>query len=191
MKIDIDITKIHCSHTTFELGKDEIYAAIFVTALKKDGNGVTPTLEGSKPLFGIVTEVENDVEKGKIWRPTPNHFEVDVADDTESLGFSFALYEKDNGEIFDKMKNELTGVIEPEGFDFSQIQLSNFDFSEITKILFGLLKKAIVHFKQDDLLGVEEFVVPKEKLIGDDFPREFDYKRKKGQYELGVTLKAA
>ena len=190
MKINIDITKIHCSHTTFELGKDEIYAAIFITALKKDGSGVIPTLEGSKPLFGIVTDVEDGVEKGKIWRPTPNHFEVDVADDTESLGFSFALYEKDNGEIFEKMKEELTGVIEPEGFDFSQIQLTT-DFSEIPKIVFGVLKKAIVHFKQDDLLGVEEFVVPAEKLIGDDFPREFDYRRKKGQYEVGVTLKAA
>ncbi|WP_221391658.1 hypothetical protein [Dyadobacter sp. NIV53] len=190
MKIAIDITKIHCTRTTFELGADEIYAAIFVTALKKDGSGVVTTLKDSKPLFGIVTDVQSDVKKGKIWLPSPNHFEVDVADDTESVGFSFALYEKDNGEIFDKMKQELTGIIEPEGFDFSQIPLT-IDFSQITKILFGLLKKAVIHFKQDDLLGVEEFVAEKGKLIGDEFPREFDYKRKKGQYELGVTIKAA
>lgn len=54
-----------------------------------------------------------------------------------------------------------------------------------------LRKKAIVYFKRDELPGVEEYVVQKENLIGEDFPGEFDCKRKNGQYEVGVTLKAA
>ena len=191
MKIIIDILKIRCARTTIELGKDEIYAAVFLTALKKEGNTFTSALKPSKPLWGVVTDIERLVVKNKIWKPTQNHFEISIDNDTEAIGFSFALYEKDNGKIFEKMKQEMTGPIEPEGFVFSSIELPEdiTDPNKVAKFLFDLLKKAIIHFRQDDMLDVKEFVESLEKLNGDEFPREFRFERKRGIYDMSILIK--
>ena len=191
MKVIIDILKIHCSRTTIdEFNPDEIYSALFLSALKINANEVVSTLEGSKPLWGVVTDVETLVKRGDTRLPTPNHFEIDIADDTKVLGFKLALYEKDKGAIFEKMKNELTGIIKPEGFDFDSITLPDgFDIISIIKALFGILKKAIIHFGQDDLLGEAEVVSPIENLVNDAFPREFEFKKHGSKYEMSVAIK--
>ncbi|WP_288425792.1 hypothetical protein [uncultured Spirosoma sp.] len=191
MKVIIDISEIKCLRTTRdELGADEIYVASFLSALKKkEGNGIASTLENEKPLWGKVTDVERNIRKGRIWTPTPNRFEIHVDNSTDIVGLKVGVYERDNGQIYNKMYTELTGLIIPNGFDLSTVVLPDeIELASMIKFLFNFFKKTIIHFGQDDLLGDTEVIVPIDELSRQSIRKSVRFDRHGGIYELSMTI---
>lgn len=212
MDLKIEIPKIHCSRTTSEWGKDEIYYGVLVMAGRLvDGQFV---LSGEEPVFAKVSEIKKKVKKGTAWRPTENNHIVTVDDATQVLGVTLVLYEEDNGDIRDALKESFTEIIRPDKFDWNILieeakaiilpdvnsnertdfpdilsavtSLPQITFQVMGGFLFNIGKHVFKHLRQDDLLGeaIDAFDLSK-----DDFnmPREYSFRRHKGKYK--VTLK--
>ena len=133
MKLKIEIPKIHCKRKTREIfdGKDEIYYAIFLTAGKiKDGD---IALSDKAPNYGIIApdskKMHHKEEEFKFWIPEMQNNIVELDNDVEFIHIDYALYEKDKGETYEKMKNELNGIVIPNGLDWDSI------IAEIKKFL--------------------------------------------------------
>ena len=116
MKVKIEIPKISCSRTTVEIGKDEIFYVLMVFAGKlKDGDFIPAS---STPVFAKLSEVKEKVSKGSSWRPAVNDFMFSIDDDVQTLGVTLALYEKDKGDVYELLQNQVSQIESASGFDW-------------------------------------------------------------------------
>lgn len=191
MNLQIELPKIRCKKATYEFSQDEVYFVIFVFKAKKDQTDVA--VLKNQMIYGQVSEVTTHVKSNTIWRPTLNDINIDL-EDNDAFCVTFALYEKDDGEIYQKIKEKLTGIIDPEPFfkgwdiGMGDLPTSTADWVKIVKLILKLGKRCINYFKQDDLLGsfsVVTTVDDKEKI---GFPMEYELKKQLGTYQVSLLL---
>ena len=212
MKVKIEVPKIFCNRTTREIGKDEIYYALLVVAGKVADNEFIPA--SKTPLFGKVSEVQKKVHKGFGWVPEMNNCVIDVGD-AQYFAVTISLYERDNGKIYEELKKNYEEIVKPEKFDWkATMDLAVQDLSKnITKgkdadvqdlwkavntkdaitplviggLLFALAKKIFKFLRQDDLLGVNtDYFDPTAQ--GFDLPREYNFRKFRGKYDVGLKV---
>lgn len=211
MKVKIEIAKIKCSRTTIEIGKDEIFYVLMVFAGKLKNGDFIPS--SSTPVFAKLSEVKEKVSKGIAWRPAVNDFVFTVDDDVETLGVTLALYEKDKGDVYEMLQNQVDRIETAKSFDWENTieeaknlilkDINNngeLDFTDIqtalsTKpelnpkvigsYLFQLAKRIGKFFSQDDLLGIaNDSLAIHHKSF--DVERKYHFSKFRGKYDLNL-----
>ncbi len=206
------MSKIHCTRTTRELGKDEIYFVLLVVAGKMEEGKFVKASKNA--LFGEVSEIQKKVKKGQAWRPELNDIEVDLGD-AEAFSVALALYERDNADIYEELKKGVEKVIDPDAFDWNAVTeeaqkeiiqdvnennktdfndvksaingLPNINILVISGFLFGLALKLFKHLRQDDLLGVNvDSFSPQSEDFG--FPQIYQFNKFRGRYEVVMQV---
>lgn len=211
MKIKIEIPQIKCSRTTIEIGKDEIFYALMVFAGKLDNGSFVPS--SKNPVFAKVSDVKEKVSKGSSWQPNPNDFELTIDDDITTLGITVALYEKDKGDMYKILQEQVSQIGTGSTFDWSstieetkdlilkdinnnnQIDYIDIEAALTNKpelspkvvgtYLFQLAKRLGKFFSQDDLLGVTNDSIDIGET-GVDTMRKYKFSKFRGIYELSL-----
>lgn len=189
MKLKVEITKIYCAKTTIEWTPDEIYFAFIVTKGRKKENSFIP-INNENPFGTAISEVK-EMKKGNLWKQE-NSFEFDLGD-AEMFCINFGLYEKDNGELYNEMKTNLSELLEPDKFDWKEF-ISNIkipenpdNLTEWIVPLFNTGKYVYKHFRQDDEIGNVQFG---SKLNNSNLSLPFEYKLRGigAKYDVGFKL---
>ena len=216
MKLKIEIPKIHCARTTWELGKDEIYCGVIALAGKMNEDDFS--MSGQSPIFSALSEVKKKVKKGKTWKPDIENQIFDVDDDTEALAVTIVLYEEDDGGIHDQMKAGFDEIVKPDKFEWKGLikdakdilikdvnENEKTDFEDIISavstrptltpmiiggFLFKLGKKVFKFLRQDDFLGsvTHLYDLNSDSL---DFSREHRFRKQKGKYDVQLKVTKA
>lgn len=208
MNVKIELSKIQCTRTTRELGKDEIYFAILVVAGKMENGEFVKSDQNA--LTGKVSEVKTKVQKGMAWRPELNDIIIDLGD-AEAFSVVLALYERDNAKLYEELQKGVEKSLELDSFDWNATtdeakaeiimdindnnktdfkdlksavkKLPNLTVVAISGFLLGLAMKLFKHFRQDDLLGVNvESFHPQNENFG--FPQTYQFNKFRGRYEV-------
>jgi hypothetical protein len=201
MILRVKVQKIYCQRTTIELGADEIYFAAFVAAAKESNGQILPI---GNPLHKHVSEVKTGVRKGVIPRDQDFEFTVDIEDAT-AFAISFALYEKDNGQLYNQLQDgDVNEIIAPGSMEWpEELQLpddaeglaemagnvSQLNWAKIAKVLLKVFKKAYTFFRQDDKLGEFE-ILSKTDIPAHEqnVPMEFNIRKMRGKYDISISF---
>ena len=184
MKVRITIPKIQCKRTTREFfeGKDEIYYAISTIATKIEGGNIEMSTQS--PIYGIVATESHQMNRKSthnIWVPVMHNNVITIDDDAQSLGVNIGLYEKDDGNVFDQMKQHFNGLIEPHqiGLDWGQIlndikDLVLRDVNNLQDVTFTELSLAIAAIPELSAFAIGKFLYKIGKIVyntlkSDDF----------------------
>jgi hypothetical protein len=174
-----------------EITSDEIYFAVFVVAAKIEGDAVVPS---TNALHKHVSKVWAPVKKGDNLKSSDNNFEVDLGD-AEAFTLFFGLYERDNGKLYDQLK-ESNELLNPDSFDWSanveipqSIPKDKSDWIKLLKSSWKVLKELFKHLRQDDRLGKIQIDSPTQN-VEDSFGllREYRLRGKKGKYDVTLQL---
>ncbi len=213
MELKIEIPKIHCKRTTSEITKDEIYYGIIAVGGKiRDG---VFYMSNETTVYSKLSEITKKVKKGKTWRPVVNDHLIEFEGDIEALAVSLVLYEKDRGDIYDRLKEQFEEIIQPERFNWDEVideakdliikdvnDNEKTDFADILAavttrptltpmilggFLFKVAKKVVKYLRQDDLIGsvTDSFDL---NTDGFDLPREYAFRGHKGKYQVGLKV---
>ena len=213
MEIKIEVPKIHCARTTSEIFKDEVYYGIIAIAGKMEQDQFI--LSSQTPVFSKISEVKERVKEGTSWRPSVNNHSFSIDNDSKVVAVSLVLYEKDKGDIYDQLSEQFNEIVEPNQFDWNEIieaakeiiirdvnDNKKTDFEDILDaitnkpaftpmiiggFLFKVVKEVVKYLRQDDLLGstIDNFNLDED---GFDLPREYDFRRHKGKYKVGLKV---
>lgn len=192
MKLKVEILKIRCERTTYEFSYDEVYFALFIATAKQVGGDIVPG-SSENALFGEVSEVKERVKAGSIWRPELNNIETDIGD-AEAVSVSFALYEKDNGDLYENLKTNVSGAIDYSKTDWpkeiplpTSVPTGIAGWAQLVLSLSPLIKSIINYFRKDDLLG--DIQINLNTADPDlSFPREFEIRKQAGKYTITLLL---
>lgn len=191
MRIKLQVHKIRCvRNSTFEFNDDEIYFSVFAIGGKKEGNKVVPV--GDKYLFGFVSSVQENVKKDTIWQPEDGQIEIDLGDASAFI-IKFCLYEKDNGAIYNEMKEKFeNGPIKPIEVPIPNISFPTgvpTDWLGIAIELSKLLPVVISSIKSDDLMGVVDLqYYAGDKDLNVAYPQEYGIRKVFGKYEVSLSV---
>lgn len=190
MKIKIEVPQIFAKEITHpKTDDDEIYLCYFVTLAKAgDENN---KVEVKKYVSKKISTVEDHVWAGDHWAPKDLDAEIDTGD-AKVLYVNMALYERDDGAIYKKLKASSEAPIEPEDFDWSCVTLPS-DFTspmEWIKAVWKLVCGVFSYFRQDDLIGEQSFAcgLTAEMAKVWSGTRELKFKRYGGDYRVTVKL---
>jgi hypothetical protein len=190
MKLQIEIESIKCKRTTREWSKDEVYFLLLVASAKKNGNYVVPI---GQPVYGKVSEVKKEFDSDSLpWRPSLNNIEIDI-ENAEAMAVTFALYEKDNGSLYEQLQKKANGVISADEYEFPKIKIpknkpeEKSDWIEIILAALNVVISLVKHWKKDDLIGQKE--IPLEKSNVDEFSRPFELIGNRGKYQINLKFK--
>ena len=202
MKVKMLLPQIRARQITFpRLNADEIYVA-YTVALGSPGLAGAPT--EVKLLGGRVSSIKENVSKGcPPWTPNEDGMpaEFDIPDGKMAV-IRLALFERDDGNIYDELKRAVGSSIDPEKFPWQDIKdiyekwkaedLPT-DKVELAIYIIKAVWKLTKHFLQDDLLDQKEIVIApstKEADLGDDWTgtRELEFVRLGADYRLSVNL---
>ncbi len=211
MKVKIQIEKIHCARTTMEIGKDEIFYGLLVSAGKMN-NGVFET-NGNPIVFSKVSEIRK-VKKDDGWRPKENNFVIEVGN-ADMVTATIVLYEADDKDIYEALKVKFNEVLQPDKFSWATIfeaakdmilkdinENGEIDAEDLLSViskkpeltplilstfLFKVAKESFKYFKQDDFLGsvTDGFNLTSE---GFNLPREYKFRKHRGKYNLSLKV---
>jgi hypothetical protein len=212
MKAKIEVNKIHCERTSNEWFADEIYFGILVVSADVQNNEIHAN--DAAASLAKVSELRKKVKKGEAWKPEVNSFEVEVPDEGAFM-MMLALYEKDDGENYEAMKNSFEAFSTPEKLDWGNVlksaiggvlkkeneenELGVTDIAELVgmatgswklvlaKVLFGAGKEIWKHLKKDDLLGIYEDVFDLNEA-SDLLPREVDFRLMRSKYKMSFQV---
>ncbi len=187
MKVEIKFPQIRAVSVTHpKTMNDEIYLAYFVTLVKKE-NG--PKGLKRKYVMKCVSDIQEKVKKGKIWTPDDLASIVDTGD-AEAMFLTFALYEADDERLYNKLIKEADLLLEPEDFDWSELEIPNDITSWMAwlKAAWKLIRGSYNYFKQDDHFGTRTIEIHDFHKKGWRGYREFNFKAMGGHYEVTMHL---
>lgn len=195
--LSISVPKLHCERKTDLFGADEVYVAVIVTTGKlidlqsENGSLLNIAYAGVSPINrgfrrSTIKEVVLTEDNGKS-------ISVDLGD-AEVFSVAFGLYEKDSGELYESLKENLTelpDIENPTFIGFIQNLLSNIeDISviDVHKVLLGAVSWIFRSLRRDDIIGSDSFSyhVNDPDIV---FPREFQGLRGMGgKYNIQFAL---
>ncbi len=193
----IAVPKLHCERKTDLFGADEVYVAIIVTTGKlsdlesENGSlvkiahaGVSPVNRGfRRSVIKEITLTEND---GKS-------ISVDLGD-AEVFSVAFGLYEKDSGELYESLRENLSALPNVENPTFRGFiqnilnvlgDITDFD---LHKVLLSAVSWVFKSLRRDDIIGSDSFSyqVNDPDIV---FPREFQGLRGMGgKYNIQFAM---
>lgn len=182
--INIDIPKIHCIRQQHDRISDEVYGLLLITTVS--GQQI------NRP-FARILPIRRDVRSKQIWRGLQQAENIELPDTASGLVVCLALYEKDDGAIYDKIVNEATGAPLSNSVPWQQIlQELNVDLELVNGRWKEAASRATVrvlkHYRLEDALGVECFAIDLSSEEPDHFSREFTMKSRGGKYKVQIVL---
>jgi hypothetical protein len=190
MKIKVEFPQIRAASVTHpKFDADEIYLAYFVTLAKK-GEKDTPS-KGQKRKYVVkaVSDVKEKVKKGKTWTPKSLSNIVEIGD-AETMFLTFALYEADDKKIYKKLVNEADVLINPEDFDWSEMEVPSdiMNWLSWLKAAWKLVVSSYNYFKQDDHFGTKTIEIHDFQKKGWRGFREVRFDGMGGRYYVTLNL---
>jgi len=191
MKIKISVPQIFCRKITIpRVDPDEAYFAYFITLAKSDKETGGATIK--KYTAKRISAVKKHVKNGTRWEPENLEAIIDT-EDAEAMFITMGLYEYDDGGIYKKLVNVSENIIEPEDYDWSDLELpvNITDWMTWVRCVWKLVAVTFNYLKQDDLLGTETIATPlvKEAVnAGWDGLREFQFKKYGGDYRVSLKV---
>ncbi len=202
-KINIKVPYIRCEKDTNGIGKDEIYLAVNVLAMRMKDNEIIIS-NAEKPISFFLSPIETKVFPSKFWTPFAQDLTVDIGN-ANALFVQFALYEQDDARLYAQMKEEHR-MLSPDSFNWNAI------IEKATEIVMGYIptnppekpkepltldmwlpvvfevgKQVFKHFRQDDLLGADSFkaAMSQEEKFG---PRNLLFTGQGARYHVAVEI---
>jgi hypothetical protein len=180
----LDIKSIRCARTTIEVGKDEIYYALFVYAVKRGADGKT---KKGDPAYWHVSDVQK-FKKNGVWLCDDTH-NISLPEDATDYIVEIGLFEMDNSTAREKMMKLGNGAIDHVKFPWDELEMpgSWTDPMEWVASILGWGKILFKHFAQDDPLGVNmlHFMPGNPNNAGSG---ELMYRKYRGKYNLNFEL---
>ena len=183
MELTVRIPKIRCNKDTFEIGADEIYFLLLVSSVNSEAGSPAETTK----FYASVSEVKSGVTEDVQWVPDLNNVTVDIGD-ANLVSVMVALFEKDDGVIYDKLLANPYEHVKPDGFILPLPD--DLTLGAAIKWLLKLSWNTFKYFKQDDPLG-EDGVVANVSDPNLPLPREFKFKKFGYDYHMMVDLSVA
>lgn len=194
----ISVPKLHCERKTDLFGTDEVYLALIVyTAKLSEVNNPEPSpgriaFAGVSPLN---TGFRRSVIKELVLTDAgDNYIDVDLHD-ADAFAISFGLFEKDNGQLYEELKQGMLIIPSISNPSLSSIfqsiidQVSGATVDEFKKILLSVATLLFRELRRDDLIGMDSFTY----AINDstiNFDREFQGLRGMGgKYNVQFRLR--
>lgn len=190
MKIKITIPQIRCRKLTFpQTARDEIYLAYFVTLMRPGADGP----EVRKYISKKVSNVKYKVKKRTKWTPEGLQTIIEM-EDAKAFFLTLGLYEFDNGKIYKRLKETSDVLINPNEYDWSQIEVPTnlTDWFGWVKSVWKLVSYSFNYFMEDDLMGIKSLAVPDlddlEAIKEWSGTRELKFKAWGGDYRVTIKI---
>lgn len=188
MKVKISVPQIIAQKITHpRTDDDEIYCAYFVSLAKSGAETNKP--EVKKYVSKCISDVKDKVWAKTKWAPSGLESIIEV-DDSDVFYLTMALYERDDGVIYKKLKKESEEALKPEDFDWSCVTLPEDVTSVLSwvKAVWKLVCGAFNYLRQDDLLGEESIAVM--DIDGREWTgfRELKFKKWGGDYRVTLNM---
>ena len=190
MKIKINIPQIRCRKVTFpRSARDEIYLGYFVTLMKPGTEGP----EIRKYISKKVSDVKYKVKKRTKWTPEGMKTVINT-EDAKAFFITMGLYEYDNGKIYKQLKETSDVLINPEEYDWSNIEVpvNPLDWFGWVKSVWKLVSSSFNYFMEDDLMGIKSLAVPDLDDIAAraewSGTRELKFKSWGGDYRVTIQI---
>ncbi len=190
MKIKINIPQIRCRNVTHpRTMRDEIYLGYFVTLMKPGPQGP----EIRKYISKKVSDVKYKVKKRTKWQPEGMQTIINT-EDAKAFFITMGLYEKDNGKIYKRLKETSDVLINPEEYDWSNIEvpINLLDWFAWVKAVWKLTSSSFNYFMEDDLMGIKSLAVPDLDDIAAraewSGTRELKFKSWGGDYRVTIQI---
>jgi len=158
VQVKITIPQVRASDITHpRTDPDEIYLAYYASLAKQsDGDGT----EVRKYAAKKVSDVREHVKKGTVWTPEGLTTIIETQD-AHSLFLNLGVYEFDNGKIYKKLKETTDVLINPEEFDWSNVEIpvNLTDVMSWVKSIWKLVSYAFNYLMEDDLIGTQTIAI--------------------------------
>lgn len=199
MKLEFQLTKLHCAKQQDLSGWDGVYFVItIVKARMENGTAI------GEPVAFKRSDITT-IKKGKAKHLNDSHKVAFEINDGEGFAIVAHVYEKDNGQLFEEI-GEKAAQLTPDKWDRDGF-VKCFTEGGVPKSIEGAIARlpcvagnVIRHVRKDDYLG---YLSPKnqsstlegtyELLAGEDHgdittPREYKMVARGAEYNIGLVL---